>query len=124
MTPLEFEHWRRALALGLCAGLFPLSACQVFFPRKPRTVTIETTPPGAVVTVGGIMVGTSPCPYAIEPTSRPVLFEVLPPRDSTDLLIVQRRAITWREVAEGSVLYFDLRIEAREPVKPFEIRHR
>jgi hypothetical protein len=112
---------RAAVAL---LGLLALG-CSILRPHPTKTVTIDTSPPGAMVTINGLLVGTSPCDCVLPRRGGPQLVEVLPPRDSTERLWVQRREVVWGLLPnEGAVLYFDLRLEGVSPTQSLEIRHR
>lgn len=103
-------------------ALLVLPACTY----APKVVKVETSPPGAMVMLNGLLVGTAPCECVLPRSRGGVLaFEVLPPRESTDHLWTQQRTLAWKQLpAEGAVLYFDLRLEASSPVQPIEIRDR
>lgn len=114
------RHLREAVVLTTLA----LSSCMVFQPAE-KVVQIETSPPGGMVNVNGILAGTAPCTCSLPRTRGFVEFQILPPREATERLWTQTRTFAWRDLPEtGGTLYFDLRLEAAHPVQPVEIRER
>jgi hypothetical protein len=108
----------------LLAAVLALPACNSLR-LSEKVVQVETSPPGAMVNLNGLLVGTAPCSCTVHRSRKPIEFDVLPPRESTERLWTQHRTFTWDQLpAEGAVLYFDLRLEATRPVQPFEVRDR
>jgi hypothetical protein len=111
--------------LSLVVCMIALPACALVDASEKR-VEVKTSPAGAMVNLNGMFVGTSPCSVVVPRSAGGRLeFEVLPPREGTERLWTQRRTIAWKRLPEeGSVLYFDLRLESVRPTQPYEIRDR
>ena len=108
-------------ALVINAGCRPLWDPK----RREKTIRIESTPPAAVVTVNGMLLGETPCEAPLPYVGRLVL-KVLPPREftGTERLYEQQRELLWKQVPAGATYYFDLRLEKVNPTNVTEIRHR
>lgn len=115
---------RSPLSALLLASLLVPCGCKSLR-LSEKVVKVETSPPGAMINLNGLLVGTSPCSFAVPRMGGSIEFEALPPRESTERLWTQSRAFRWDQLpADGAVLYFDLRLEATRPVQPVEVRER
>lgn len=87
---------------AIAAGVL-LASCM-----SSKTVAVETSPPGANVSIDGFFAGTSPC-QCVFPRRKTFVVEVLPPEDSSELLWPQRRTVQWSLIPDsGGLLAFDL----------------
>ncbi len=106
--------------------LLLLPACGLVGRPSEKVVKVDTTPPGAMVNLNGLLVGTSPCSLVLPRSGGGLLeFEILPPPDFTQHLWVQRRTMCWKQLpSEAAVLYFDLNLEPTKPTQTIEVRER